>query len=269
MDQTSAPVPRYVIAKIYKLRDKLADEALFEFCGFEPKGAHFEELVGKICEALPRVPFQTIFDSVRDVAGKVLTKQDLRDLSWRLAGNLSRLRDGVVVPPWTHQHEYEWAPVQIIEYHKYTDQKSRPCALYRMRYLAGTPCPLIIQTTWPTGFCKLLSSRAGFTAPWREYPFIHNSELVNMRFMVLLDPDRCTRGQPNFKDIGCTSSMRDWNRRIIQRRNRRKGEDEWPCPRGYDHPCYMCPVGYHDCTAGCHPQTLTVEQMMKEFDREQ
>jgi len=256
MTHHSVAAPRYSLSRIFALRERLANDVLSEFCGFAPEGRHFEELVDLLCEAIPRVDRLVMWDSVRSIAGCTLREENLRNMCWRIAGNVELLRTGVAVPPWHLQQEAEWAPVQVLAWEPARSARGRRGGRFTMRILAGTACPMRVRTFWTVGFCRFIARRAGYTARRHGLPFAHPSELVNLRIWVQIEPDRCRPGVPGFQEVGCTSSLRKWNRQIIKMRFRR----DWACPHNYTHYCYQCPVGYMECPAATHAETHDARQ---------
>jgi hypothetical protein len=84
-----------------------------------------------------------------------------------------------------------------------------------------------------------------------------------MRMLILLDPEYTRDGRPGFREVRCTPSLKRWNRGIIEKRFRRQGNTQWPCPKGFDHHCFECRIGYLECEAATHRDTKTVEEIRK------
>lgn len=248
----TVPTPRYDIARIVTVRDKLANFELTEWVGTEMVGEWFEAFVDRLCECLPKVKRLAVWDSVRDIAGTVLTADTLFRLTWRLAGNVVRLQEGISAPPWHVQTELEWVPVQVFDWRADKSSRGKNGGTFAMRVLAGTACPLRLTTFWPTGFCKFIARRAGYTSRRSGMPFCHISELVNLRLWVQLDPTKSQPGSPGFWEVSCSAGLRGWNRAIIDKRFRKDG---FRCPYNYDWQCFKCPVGYLECPAATHRET--------------
>jgi len=251
MEGTLAAAPRYNLKRVFQLRDKLADDTLSDFCGFTPIGESFEELVDTICAAIPRAKRRAVWDSIRDVAGTLLTTDDVWRMSWRLAGNIGLLRNGVAVPPWHVQQEVEWMPAQIQAFSEGTSHRGKAGGYFQMRILAGTACPLRLTKFWTKGFCKLISAKLGYTTRRGDFPLGHISELVSLRLWVYIEPKYCGPNGPDFREIGSTGALWQWNRRIVRMRFRHN----WRCPYSFDHHCFLCPVGYKECPAATHADT--------------
>lgn len=248
-------LPRYNIKRIVTVRDMLINDTLSDFLGFTPIGEHFEELVDRLCGAFPRVNRQVLWDSVRYVAGSLLTEEAMKNMVWRLAGNIRRLRDGQTVPPWHMQTEVEWMPTQVIAYQPDQSSRGRQGGRYTLRVLAGTACPMRITKFWTRGFARHIALGAGYTRGYGDFRLGHISELVNLRLWVRIDPEQCRPGMPGFDEVGCTAGLLNWNRGIIRKRFRRG----FVCPYNYDHHCYKCHVGYSECPAATHMETVDIE----------
>jgi len=230
----------------------MTTDTLTEFYGFTPRGEHFEDLVDAICASLPGAQRHAVFDSIRNLAGNMLTEELMDDTAWRLAGNLDRLKSGIAVPPWTVQTEKEWMPVHFIQREFGQTSTGAPGSFFDLRILAGTACPLTIKTFLTSGVCGLFARTCGYTNRRGDRPYGHASELCNLRTLALIDPEHCRQGKPGFWDIDCKPAYKKWNLSIIDKRFRRGFE----CPHDFMHHCYQCPVGYLDCPAGTHPFTI-------------
>lgn len=230
-------------------------ESLCEFLGTELTGDWFDNLVDKLVEDMD-VDEPTVYDSVRYLAGDVLTRPKAYILAWHLAGNIDRLRDGIAVPQWYVQTEEEWVPVQVLSWQPDKSPRGKPMNMYGLRVLAGTPCPVRVTACWPVGFTKMIARQIGFSNRRGKVPFQHPSEFVQLRFRILADPARSKPGQLGFWEVAGGSGMNKWNREIMEMRSR----INFVCPEGYTHPCYRCPVGYDICEAAVHRETLYAEE---------
>jgi hypothetical protein len=245
---------RYDLNKIERVRGDLFQYAFGDYLGATPEGEDFSCMVHDVADHL-KVPFRTVFESIRTAAGQRLTIPLAYTLSWRLAGNLSRLKKGLPVPPWVYQHEKEAVPIQVTASTLKRTKRGYIMAVNTVRVLAGTPAPMRLTAWWSKSFCQLLARRLGYTSLRGDFPYSHPYELVNMRMLVLLDPDKTRDGKPGFQEVRCTGTLQKWNRSIIEKRFRRQGNQPWPCPYGFDHYCYNCRIGYVDCEAATHRHT--------------
>lgn len=243
------PLPAYNLSLIETQRQKLEDEAFFEFRGEALGPEAMTRLVANICRTLKVRSADVVRESVRELAGQTMADNNIVRTCWRLAGNVDWLRKGVEVPPWHVQRYEEWVPVQVLAATR-ERRRNRWYSTYRMRVLAGTSCPLQISKSWVDAFIPILARRLGFSAPWGKHPLKSTVELVNLRFYVLCAPS-LSRGSPGFEHVACGPGMIKWNRELIKQRRR----IDFQCPEGFAHHCYQCPVGYMDCSAATHRET--------------
>jgi hypothetical protein len=226
-------------------------ETLVEFLGTELTADWFELFVEKLGDAL-EVRAPTVFDSVRSLAGVVLTRPLAYALAWRLAGNLDVLREDIPVPPWFTQDVEEWLPVQVLSWQPEKSARGKPMNGYRVRVLAGSACPLQTTASWPAGFTKMIARQIGFTARRGKMPFQHPSELVQLRLRVLADPVRSKPGQLGFWEVAGGAGLTNWNKEILKMRAR----IDFACPENYTHPCYRCAAGWDICPAATHKDSI-------------
>lgn len=244
--------PRYNLSRIFVLRDRLSNCELVEFLGTELTGEWLDAFIDSVCLHLKRVHRQAVFESVRHLAGTILTDESLKDVTWRLAGNIDKLRRGEAVPPWSVQLVPEWMPVQITAIESGQTSTGKSGAFVNLRVLAGSACPTRTGTFWTKSLCRGIGRQAGFTSAKGDFPLQHSDCLVNMRLWILVEPERCRPGQLGFWEVGCSGGLRKWNREILKKRFRMG----WECPMNYKHYCHNCHVGYLQCPAATHKETL-------------
>lgn len=254
MSQKDPALPRYAYRTIAKARKRLLEDLLIEFYGVTPDETYLRALSGAFVSVMPDIVPQAVYESLLYLAGTELTPELIREVVFRLTGNRGRLRDGFSACPWSGQAALEWVPVQVMDYRYEQTIAKKPGSCYTLKVIAGTPCPGTISKFWGRGFCFMVARRLGYTATWRKYPLSHPAELVGLRLLVLLDPDLC-KGQPAFNKIACTSALLKRNREIIMNRFRTSSNGPLPCPRGYNHRCVECFVGYDKCEIATHPTT--------------
>lgn len=276
--------PKYSISKIVDLHDKLSSEVFMDLHSYTFTGDDFTAMVRQIHAAMPPVDFNSLYQSMTHLAGVELVNKHLDELSWRLAGNVTNLRNGIVVPPWTQQPFPEWVPLQITAVERVitevrirdesgktrtnakTGQLEKPGAFIRCFVLGGMAAGHKITKVWSIAYCHRLSADFGFSRFNREkysrhaskvhsYPMLDVLELTRMRFLGLIAPTTCPKGVPNFDQIIVTSSCKKWNKDLMKRRHRQG----FACPLELpisETPCYRCDRGYDSCPAGCHPKTF-------------
>lgn len=250
--------PTYQISQITSLRRELRDYVLFEFYGANLDGHGLARMKQLLHRRLSGIPEQVLHDSLQHLVGQTLTEQILADTAWRLAGNWRRMQQGIAALPWTVQQGQEWVPVhvtamQMLE-RRPTDRDQR--LAFSLQVLAGSPCPRLITKSWSYKFCFMLGRRLGYTSRRGHRPMLDPAEIVNLRMLVLLDPEYCRDGQPGFDKIHCGGSLLKWNKRVIGKRHRIVDNKPWPCPQGFRWRCFQCHVGFDQCEAATHRMTI-------------
>ena len=202
-----------------------------------------------ILAELPETAARTaVFDSVRALAGTILTLPAAKQLAWRLAGNVDKLIDGLPVLPWTRQIADESVPVCVEHVQPYF-RKNNSGQLLHCRAIAGTPCPMSFTQFLSDGNCRAISRSLGFSAPWGQYPYSSPAQFVNLLFFAHIEAARSGE-KPYFSKVSASGSMVKANRQLLEVRCRAV-----PCPQGYDHSCANCPVGHDVCDYAVHPRT--------------
>lgn len=244
-------VPSFNLSDIERRRNQIAN-ALEERVG---QAINADELASVVRGRLPAgVRYDTVFESVRYLAGRTLTADEALRLSARLAGNLKRLKEGKATPPWSAQHEDEWVPMQVLRMVKRRNNKDRLGYDATLRVLAGTPCPMKISAFWSGGALRLIASDVGFSRPWGKYPFKGSAALVGLRLLGRIEASR-SQGRPFFHEVKCPQSMVNWNRENVLKLRLRVGQR---CPLNYRHECWQCAIGYEQCQAATHYRTYQV-----------
>lgn len=234
------------------------------------RGEQFDRVCNIIWESLSvrnlgneKIPYDKVVDSLRHLAGRVLTPELAEETAHRIAGNIPNLRRGRTVVPWHVQRFYEWVPVQIMTVRKARNSRNELGATLFVKILAGTPCPLTVMTWWSNRKCRSLSLEFGFSRISRrrqvlppKYPYSDPAQLVQMRFLALVDPTRSEK-EPVLTEIEFPPALHLWNRGVLQRRFRESGVFNCPLGLPLTFNCHQCPVGYgrentKPCAAACH-----------------
>lgn len=213
------------------------------------------QLASGIAAELPAyVPRDVVVESVRYLAGTVLTEVEAIRLAWRLSGNLPRLRQGLPVHAWTVQQQDEWVPLQINRCVRTRNPRGRVGYDFTFRILAGTPAPLQITQFWSSRVVKYVSRQIGFSAPWGTYPYRSARDMVGLRLLGRVEV-ALSRAVPVFREVAGSNSLIQWNRRHVLKLRLRVGQ---VCPERYTHACFRCPIGYEQCPAGTHAKTYEI-----------
>lgn len=171
--------------------------------------------------------------------GEDLSSSDIREISYRIAGNLPRLKKGEAIPPWDRQLEEEWVVVRI------RDSKS-PVQI-RKDGTQGFSLQMFAYNGWSAGHTFWVNFHMG-TAPmvgnWIGLPkkritWFDPPDLVGMYAYVLLRVQEDGQ-KPAFRRVHITSGLAKENKELLERRL-----DYDSCPNGFK------PSRYTDCNQ-CH-----------------
>lgn len=248
--------PVFNMVAIERLREKLYNRVFAGILNSPVDGPGLDRLAKQLQRTLPKgASYDAIFESIRSIAGKTLTPTLAAEWSWRLAGNLRRIRAGELAAPWASQYEDEWIPLQILRGTPMRNDRNKTGYEFTFRVLAGTSCPLLIRAFWQSRASKYVAMRIGFSKPWGGFPYQHPRQLVGLRLLGKVIA-ASSRGQPDFHEVACPPSFVDWNRdNILKLRLRAHG---LTCPNNFVHACHNCAVGYEACSAGTHLRSYEV-----------
>lgn len=262
----------YDLSRVLALRDLLTDEMVLNHSQEPIRGEALEALLDTVLRLLPdTVSRRTVRNSLTDLVDRRLSLASARLVSWRLAGNLARLRRGVSVGPWTRQPFAEWVPAEIAAV-ELADRRSKrattntpgePGAWLTFRVLAGLAAGLSLRRFWSSRLAAhhrvlLGFDRRRFRPPRQAkgrvfLPFEDPRQLFRFRLSLLLTPESCP-GRVDYHKVRVGASHRDYNRGLARRRAR----VDFDCPRGYVHACHRCPVGLDGCPVACHARTYVL-----------
>lgn len=246
-------LPVFNLVNVFRCRDLLLTRCVHPRLGQRLEGQVLHSLASALRDQLPNgISRDSIYESVRYLAGQVLEPRNGVELCWRLAGNIDRLKSGVAVCPWTMQPAVEWVPLQILRCQPGRNRRNKLGYNFSFRILAGSPCPMQITAFWSRELCNMLARRLGFSR-WLEgrYPYRNAVELVGLRLLGELTPERSQQA-PGFYEVAVTPSLKKWNvENVLQVRCRVQ-----PCPRGYTGACNLCVIGYKECPAATHRENF-------------
>jgi hypothetical protein len=258
----------YNLQETIEIRERLRG-AVSGFVGTKLEGSSWYGLITAVHACLPKsVTVTTVSESLRYLVGSVLTDREFKALTWRMAGNLPRLRRNRWVTLWKGQFNDEWVPAQVVDVVLARKWQKLGHEIH-FRVVGGLSCPCVIPHWWSfeqqryfayfqddkgKGFG--FSRNRGDTRP--GYPFSDAKQFVQLRCQLLMTPDSCRDG-PDFSQIGFNVSSRAWNMDVQHRRFRRLSKYE--CPMNYPNtwPCYRCMIGRDQCSQAVHPTTYVVK----------
>jgi hypothetical protein len=240
----------YNLTQIDALRRKLVDDPLmWPYYNATPKGDDFACFVQDVGKLLGNtVDPQILETSCMPLLGKELTKTRLKVFALRIAANIQRLRSGEVILPWVSQGEEEWAPVEVVRSWPGRNRKGVIGSYFQFLVLAGTPVGLSVVRFWTQPQCNYVGIELGFSRR-RKRPLIHPSYMVRLRFLALFEP-KLSGEQPGFHKVRMTPGLTRYNGHFMKDRFHRAPG----CPpRGYEHACHVCWLGYGNCVMAVHP----------------
>jgi hypothetical protein len=247
-------LPGYALSKIFKTRDNMYGTLKMRYVGIVLQESALESVLLDIQAHLPKtVPTPVLFETLRQYVGTKMEPQFLLDLAWRLSGTVKRLQQGIPAVPWKNPGIEEWAPMQILRVDPAPPRKTEHQYNLKMRILAGSACPLVIEKVFLRRALSTIGGVMGFTNSSGGRLMQRPEELVNLRFYGRLNPELARNGKPGFFDIRCPASCLEHNLELLKIRFR---QGDATCPRSYRHECHACPVGYVSCPAGVHRDDL-------------
>ena len=255
---------RYNVNWIVETRDLLSEAICFEYLNRNLSLADVKNIAQLVKELVSdNLVEDVLVESMRHLLGKQLQKAGARALSWRITGNVDRLRQQHAVPLWHGQRLREWVPVQIISGHKKFNAKKRLVVDYTFRIIGGTAAGLSTKKTWSIKFCRFIArdfgfSKSGGTRRFRKFPYSSPEQLVGLRLHVLLDPEVSGK-EPGFRDIRHTTTTKSFNSEMLGLRFRTN--KQFKCLVELPEtkmPCHKCYVGFSKCIAGTHKSDWVV-----------
>ena len=244
-----------------EMRNRLHELLFLEFVDPKviPRGKQFIYLVQIIWEELPDVEWEVLEDSLRSLAGSLMTSEMADEVAWRIAGNIPLLQYRTVVAPWTMQLFLEWVPVEIRYCRRMKNKYHRHGVLLGFLVQAGSCCSRMVYKWWSLKQCRFYSRGFGFSCPTSgrgrrtaKYPYTVPEQLVHLRCYVLIEPKLCVQKEPRFNVASWPSSVREWNKETL--RCRFRVDPGYVCPEGHLalFPCHFCPLSLLECRGGTH-----------------
>jgi hypothetical protein len=261
----------YSTYRVFQQRDKLFNQLGRRFANQCITDDLLGELVDGVCASMPPVISKSVISqSLFELAGESPAREMLFDTFWRLSGNVPLLLAGTPVHPWVSQRGVETVPAQIVDV-KMVRLFGELVYSVLFQFLAGSACPLKSHQYWSPRKVSFLAKRrddSGYGFMFSKnpssrskqvikYPYSDARQLVSMRCLVVLDPDRSKDG-PDFQEIRFTSGLSAYNRELLKKRARI--DLGYVCPEGFSRTqsCHTCYIGQDKCSASCHPKTYEI-----------
>jgi len=262
----------YLVSSVLRCRDRLFAKLGKDFACQRITDNLLSDLVDGVCAILPStIPKPMVFQSLFELAGESPSQEMLFNTFWRLSGNLPKLSADIPSHPWNSQRGTETVPAQIVDV-KLTRHFGELLYGVLFQFLAGSACPLKSHQRWSPKKISFLASRKdegghGFmfsrnvssrSKRVAKYPYVDARQLVGMRCLAVLDPDRSADG-PDFQEIKFSSSLSTHNRELLKKRAR--VDSGYVCPEGFSitQTCHTCYIGQDKCSASCHAKTYDID----------
>lgn len=249
---------RYQIAKVFEIRQRLREELTHAYGGRVLTATKFQELLDLVLATI-RVDIHrpVLEQSLVNLTSTHLTEALIDATSWRIAGNIPRLKQRRVVPVWHIQKYPEWVPVQIVACKRSRGDQNKLGATFTYRILAGTSASWLTLRWWSLRMSNYLAHFLGYTRPRGQtparYPYTCPEQLVGLRLYALITP-KLSEDSPCFERVAFSGTFTKYNTEVIKRRLRVAPGFRCIANRGRNEPCYQCPVGFTRCTAATHRQ---------------
>jgi hypothetical protein len=254
-----------------KLIDKYIDKALIGLRAHyntTPTGKDFDKLITDWWDVFgQKFDYQVLYKSLLSLVNTEITRNVVKTNTWRLAGNLDKLKRGIAVPAYTTQSNHEWVSVKIVRGQLSRSYRGKLGYTFDYRVHNGQPAGLRFKLFWSLRYMQFIAKSCGLKRGRKiDYHLVDGTELVGMRLYLLLDPELNKEDGPGNYHFHVPPACKAANRKILKQRKR-----QIACPEGYalsEMPCYKCPFGYDQCPAACHPFTHTVKACPRCLEKE-
>lgn len=255
------PIPSLSVTRVFRIREKIRlSSGVIGLLGESLSVGNLTDLFDAIKPHLPGVDSQVLWTSLLPFQGEVLDEKLAMTLAWRLAGNIHRLSENLLLRPWTAQQEDEWMAFQVLEVQPGERTRrggsTETAAWLELKTLAGSHCTRTSNHWWTLPYCRFVAARLGFDRSRRpKYPYVDLRQLAGLRFWGYVEA-RPFEPVIRISQIEVPASLRTDNRRLIKSRAR-DGSVDFTCPEGYpsSSPCHTCPAGIDRCPVAVHRRT--------------
>lgn len=206
---------------------------------------------------------EPILSSCAPVFGGIIIGKEIKELCWRLAANLDKLRMRIPVLPYTPTAEELEVPIEIIDARPGWKLGKNPelGTTLVCRVIDGVACPYTFEKTVNNKFLYVLANELQLTGYRAKGRFTgKRRQLVGVRFEGVLEQDKWDPTKGTFQ-LFAPGQFTNYNKTLLRRRAE-------PCPNNYNWPCHECIRGrswsgeYPACPdpiRACRPRTLTVK----------
>lgn len=198
--------------------------------------------------------------SCATVFGGVITSRELKELCWRIAANVDRLRMCQPVFPYTPTPEQIEVPVEIIDaYPSWRCGKNEELGnLFTCRIIDGVACPYTFTKWMSKKYMYFFANELELTGYRAKGRFTGvRRQLVGVRFEALLEQDKYDNTKATF-NLCTPGQFLQYNKSVLRKRME-------PCPLNFKWSCYDCIRGkrgtgeFKGCPQpirSCRPRTL-------------
>lgn len=249
------------VTQMENCRDKLFVWMFDEESGSPLSCVGHVALAQKLSWNHPRITYDTWYETLRPVVGKVLTSHEWFIFAWRVAATWETLRAGYPLADQDFVHgSADKCIFQILSAKPGENDFKQRGAEYEIFAITGWAATKVFDQFWTDAACRAIASRVGFTGAKGKRPFRHTTELAGLGFAAEIVKGK---GPYKYATQRCWEHAPTtlWNiKNILDLRFRSHGH---VCPNGFAHACYKCAIGYEDCAAGTHPKTYEIGNCSK------
>jgi hypothetical protein len=222
-------------------------------------------LAGLKAVGLTSVRRSTIERSMPDLLGRKLGETEAVQLTYRLAGNIERLRKDTPVPPWQFQVVDEVVSVQVLQLVRAASKRRKAGFSAKLLVLTGYPAGKMVENFWSYELCRYVSTRVfGFSSRRGARPYERPEDLVRLYTGLEIDAKK-SDDAPRYGRFVKRNELVEINqKRISARLDKNSDQAPYPCPIEFPGSCAICPVGYRPspekrhCPLATHPETYEV-----------
>ena len=207
-------------------------------------------------EDIKQVASSFMYSLGSEIAGLLLTRELIDHTALRLAGSITKLREGIVLEPWYGYKTKQWAICEVTDarYHQ-TKRKKLPGAILSILVWSGPGAGHEFEQFFTSNALDYIASRTGLKSrrgPWIPMNF---RQMVRAKLLLLLESDDETRAI----EWDVSASLKGRNKsRVISRANKLGCNDT-----KVSQPCTFCHHGYGVCSNGTHSEEYVQKTCVK------
>ena len=263
VDEKPARLPVLSIQEILRWKRKIHDY-LFPYYGQKACPEIMQDLTELLTKDLIKTraasaeptntleggPMPAVYAAVLDTfrayaAGEIMDEPLANYISVRMAGNLTKLRAGHAVHPFSGLLSMEWVLATIVDATPYTTPKKRiPGALFKFMIHSGTASGEILEQFFPHWIINNMAKKLKLLKT-RQRRIVIPRELVKFKLVLRLEQGAEGMTATQFKE---RDALNKWNKSLAESRELSTRH----CPKRYTIPCHTCEFGFETCSMGTH-----------------